>query len=157
MTRLIHDCGAARTGTTSVGLTLGQAPKETLKRLCALTGVPYKSMMKEANRESLFLFSSGGVHQRLRDQGGTGFSLGGKVGFAEYTMEFEEVTQPLQERIESSPCIRFIIQPFRDHDVFSVSQEQMDYRPLALRSPMPLWYYKLRGYRALRRVVPERY
>lgn len=27
MTRLIHVCGAARTGTTSVGLALGQAPE----------------------------------------------------------------------------------------------------------------------------------
>lgn len=55
----------------------GQAPQDYLKRLCAITGVPYREGMEELNGEAHFLFGSGIVKKRLKDPG---FFLGGWAG-----------------------------------------------------------------------------
>lgn len=73
-----------------------------------------------------------------------------------YPSEFEEVAQALERRIYSSSRLRTILQALRERDLFFVSPDQVGCRSFAPRL-RPLWYYKLKGYLAFRRIVPERY
>jgi hypothetical protein len=127
-------------------------PAATLASICAAVGMPYyEGKERFWEKEHHYLFGSGGVRKQVEAGSSTIRAR------QQYPDEFEAQIASLKERIAADDTVQGILQKLQQADISLHTAGSDDHPPSPLKKPYPLWYYRKRAVRALRRYFPESY
>lgn len=127
-------------------------PRGKIAEICAAVEMQYfEGKERFWVKEHHYLFGSAGVRRQVNAKESVIYSR------ETYSPEFEGYINSVQNQIERDSQIQHLIKCLIKADVSSVDLDFSKEKPLYLRRTYPVWYYRKRLFRNLRRYFPEEY
>ncbi len=131
---------------------LTKDPSRKIEEICQAIGIPYFAGKERFwEKEHHFLFGSTGVRKQVDAKQSTIYQ--GKL----YPPEFEACVDALRIQIDEDTKIQQLIERLRNADVSSGGWSNRQDMPPYRQKTFPVWYYRKKIVRRLRRYFPEKY
>jgi len=127
-------------------------PQTKIPEICTAVGMQYFDGKERFwGKEHHYLFGSAGIRRQVEAKESVVYSR------ETYSPEFEGQINSLRNQIEWDATIQHLIQSLRKADVSSVDGDVSKEQQFHLKSTHPVWYYRKKLLRSLRRYFPENY